>query len=65
VLPLVRAGPLPSFSSAHVLSIRHVSLQTKNDTVHYVVTAVDTAANESNPSGEIEKTPFDDPPSRP
>jgi hypothetical protein len=34
-------------------------------TYHYVVTAVDTAANESGPSGEIEKTPFDDPPSRP
>ena len=34
-------------------------------TYYYVVTAVDTADNASDPSGEIEKTPFDDPPSRP
>jgi TolB protein len=34
-------------------------------TYHYVVTAVDTDGNESEPSSEIEKTPFDDPPNRP
>jgi hypothetical protein len=34
-------------------------------TYYYVVTAVDTATNESGPSGEIQKTPFDDPPDRP
>jgi TolB protein len=34
-------------------------------TYHYAVTAVDTASNESGPSGVVEKTPFDEPPSRP
>lgn len=34
-------------------------------TYFYVVTAVDTDGNESEPSGEVEKTPFDEPPSRP
>ncbi len=34
-------------------------------TYHYVVTAVDEAGNESNPSGEVQKTPFTDPPDRP
>ena len=34
-------------------------------TYYYVVTAVDTADNESDPSSEVEKTPFDDPPDRP
>lgn len=34
-------------------------------TYHYVVTAVDTDGNASDPSGEVEKTPFDEPPSRP
>jgi len=34
-------------------------------TYYYVVTAVDTASNASDPSGEVEKTPFDDPPDRP
>lgn len=32
---------------------------------HYVVTAVDGAGNESNPSGEVKKTPFAAPPDRP
>jgi TolB protein len=31
----------------------------------YVVTAIDKAGNESEPSGEIEKTPFAAPPDRP
>jgi len=34
-------------------------------TYYYVVTAVDTAGNASDPSSEVEKTPFDDPPDRP
>lgn len=34
-------------------------------TYHYVVTAVDTDANRSDPSNEVEKTPFDSPPDRP
>jgi len=34
-------------------------------TYHYVVTAVDKAGNESDPSGEVQKTPFADPPDRP
>ena len=34
-------------------------------TYHYVVTAVDEAGNESAPSTEVEKTPFDAPPERP
>jgi hypothetical protein len=34
-------------------------------TYYYVVTAVDKDTNESAPSNEIEKTPFDDPPDRP
>jgi TolB protein len=34
-------------------------------TYYYVVTAVDTADNESDPSGEVERTPFDSPPDRP
>lgn len=34
-------------------------------TYRYVVTSVDEAGNESNPSEEIEKTPFSEPPNRP
>jgi len=34
-------------------------------TYYYVVTAVDEAGNESAPSTEVEKTPFDAPPERP
>lgn len=34
-------------------------------TYHYVVTAVDKGGNESDPSGEVQKTPFADPPDRP
>ena len=34
-------------------------------TYYYVVTAVDTADNESDPSGEVERTPFSSPPDRP
>ena len=34
-------------------------------TYHYVVTAVDKGDNESDPSGEVQKTPFADPPDRP
>ena len=34
-------------------------------TYYYVVTAVDTADNESDPSSEVERTPFDSPPDRP
>ena len=34
-------------------------------TYHYVVTAVDKGENESDPSGEVQKTPFADPPDRP
>lgn len=34
-------------------------------TYYYVVTAVDTDSNESDPSNEVEKTPFSDPPNRP
>ncbi|PSQ94290.1 MAG: fibronectin type III domain-containing protein [Bacteroidetes bacterium QH_2_63_10] len=34
-------------------------------TYYYVVTAVGAEGNESDPSGEVEKTPFDEPPSRP
>ncbi|PQJ26859.1 hypothetical protein BSZ35_18180 [Salinibacter sp. 10B] len=32
---------------------------------YYVVTAEDEDSNESDPSNEVEKTPFDDPPNRP
>ena len=32
---------------------------------HYKVTAVDEAGNESDPSNEVRKTPFSDPPDRP
>ena len=34
-------------------------------TYYYVVTAVDGEGNESDPSNEVEKTPFDEPPTRP
>lgn len=34
-------------------------------TYHYVVTAVDEADNESEPSDEVQKTPFANPPDRP
>lgn len=34
-------------------------------TYYYVVTAVDIAANESEPSEVVDKTPFTDPPDRP
>jgi hypothetical protein len=34
-------------------------------TYHYVVTAVNSSGTESNPSGEVQKTPFADPPDRP
>lgn len=34
-------------------------------TYRYVVTAVDEADNESDPSEEVQKTPFADPPDRP
>jgi hypothetical protein len=34
-------------------------------TYYYVVTAVDEADNESDSSGEVEKTPFSKPPDRP
>ena len=34
-------------------------------TYYYVVTSVDTAANESNPSDVLEKTPFSSPPDQP
>lgn len=34
-------------------------------TYYYVVTAVDEAENESDPSGEVDKTPFSNPPDRP
>lgn len=34
-------------------------------TYHYVVTAVDTAANESDPSDSVQRTPFAEPPSQP
>jgi len=34
-------------------------------TYHYVVTAVDNSENESDPSEEVQKTPFADPPDRP
>ena len=34
-------------------------------TYYYVVTALDDAGNESEPSGETQKTPFADPPDRP
>jgi TolB protein len=34
-------------------------------TYYYVVTSVNTNGNESEPSNEVEKTPFDDPPGRP
>ena len=34
-------------------------------TYRYVVTAVDQAGNESDPSGEVKKTPFATPPDRP
>lgn len=33
-------------------------------TYHYVVTAVDETGNESDPSGEVAKTPFAEPPDR-
>jgi len=35
------------------------------NTYHYVVTAVGNSENESDPSGEVQKTPFADPPDRP
>lgn len=35
------------------------------NTYHYVVTALDDAGNESDPSGEVTKTPFASPPDRP
>ena len=34
-------------------------------TYHYVVTAVGGSGSESDPSGEVQKTPFADPPDRP
>lgn len=34
-------------------------------TYYYVLTAVDKAENESDPSGEVEKTPFPEPSGRP
>lgn len=34
-------------------------------TYYYVVTAIDEDGNESDPSGEVGKTPFSDPPNRP
>lgn len=34
-------------------------------TYHYVVTAVNSSGTESNPSEEVQKTPFADPPNRP
>jgi TolB protein len=38
---------------------------TNGTTYRYVVTALDDAGNESNPSDEVEKTPFSRPPDRP
>lgn len=38
---------------------------TNGRTYYYVVTAVDDAGNESDPSAEIARTPFSEPPTRP
>jgi TolB protein len=38
---------------------------TNGTTYHYVVTAVDDSGNESGPSLEVKRTPFEDPPGRP
>lgn len=58
------SDPLNESLIADTTGFRDTGAQ-NGTTYRYVVTAVDTAGNESDLSSEIEKTPFDEPPSRP
>jgi len=49
-----------------ISSTSHLDEEAENGTTyHYVVTAIGEEGGESDPSNEIEKTPFSDPPTRP
>lgn len=60
------SGTSPINGESPVSDTSYTDDTAENGTLyHYVVTAVDEAENESDPSGEVEKTAFAEPPNRP